>query len=76
MIINKIKMEGENKTSSYVYTMPCKPGSVFVNFGQDCLNDCMFCVKRFGNFFGYSLNVEYSPETLGNIYGEIRCRIS
>ena len=47
--------------------MPCKPGSVFVNFGQDCLNDCRFCVKRFENFFGYSLNVEYTPETFGNI---------
>jgi TatD family-associated radical SAM protein len=60
-------MENENRFSSYVYTMPCKPGSVFVNFGKDCLNDCRFCVKRFGNFFGYFLNVEYTPETLGNI---------
>jgi TatD family-associated radical SAM protein len=60
-------METKNESSSYVYTMPCKPGSVFVNFGQDCLNDCRFCVKRFGNFFGYSLNVEYSSETLGHI---------
>jgi TatD family-associated radical SAM protein len=60
-------METKNKSSSYVYTMPCKPGSVFVNFGKDCLNDCTFCVKRFGNFFGYSLNIDYSEETLGNI---------
>lgn len=51
--------------------MPCKPGSIFVNFGKDCLNDCRFCVKRFGSFFGYSLNVDYTPETLGNIEKEL-----
>lgn len=45
---------------SYVYTLPCKPGSVFVNFGASCLNDCRFCVKRFGKFFGYDLDEEYS----------------
>jgi len=62
-----MKMKNKDESSSNVYTMPCKPGSVFVNLGQDCLNDCRFCVKRFGRFFGYSLNVEYSPETLVNI---------
>lgn len=47
---------------NHVYTMPCKPGSVFVNFGADCLNDCRFCVKKFGRFFGYELGKEYSEE--------------
>ena len=48
------------KTSDCVYTLPCKPGSAYVNFGADCLNDCRFCVKRFGTFFGYELGEEYS----------------
>lgn len=48
----------------YVYTLPCKPGSVFVNFGSDCLNDCRFCVKRFGKFFGYDLSKKYSGKAI------------
>lgn len=47
---------------SNVYTLPCKPGSVYVNFGADCLNDCRFCVERFGRFFGYDLDKEYSEK--------------
>lgn len=39
-----------------IYTLPCKPGSVYINFGRDCLNDCRFCVSRFGKFFGYILD--------------------
>lgn len=45
-----------------VYTLPCKPGSVYINFGADCLNDCRFCVERFGKFFGYDLSEEYSEK--------------
>jgi len=60
-------MENENKSSSNVYTMPCKPGSIFVNFGEGCLNDCRFCVKRFGNFFGYSLDSHFDNQTVKNI---------
>lgn len=39
-----------------VYMLPCKPGSVYVNLGRDCLNDCRFCVSRFGDFFGQDLH--------------------
>jgi len=46
----------------YVYTLPCKPGSAFVNFGAGCLNECRFCVERFGTFFGYELGREYSEK--------------
>ncbi len=60
---------------SNVYTMPCKPGSVFVNFGEGCLNDCRFCVKRFGNFFGYSLDSSFDDQTVDNITGGLE-RIS
>ena len=45
-----------------VYTLPCKPGSLFINFGARCLNECRFCVKRFGTFFGYELDPDYSKE--------------
>lgn len=48
--------------TNYVYTLPCKPGAVFVNFGASCLNDCRFCVKRFGKFFGYELDEDYSEK--------------
>lgn len=50
-----------------VYTMPCKPGSVYVSFGEDCLNDCRFCVKRFENFFGYSLDPHFDKQTVEKI---------
>jgi len=46
-----------------VYLLPCKPGSIFVNLGTDCLNDCRFCVRRYRNFFGYDLNVPHSGDT-------------
>jgi TatD family-associated radical SAM protein len=46
----------------HVYTLPCKPGSVYINFGAECLNDCKFCVERFGKFFGYELGREYSEK--------------
>ncbi|MDO8647738.1 MAG: radical SAM protein [Candidatus Diapherotrites archaeon] len=55
---------GKNKMEQHVYTLPCKPGSVYVNFGAACLNDCRFCVKRFGKFFGYELGKEYSEKPI------------
>lgn len=48
-----------------VYMLPCKPGSVYVNLGRECLNDCRFCVSRFGEFFGYDLS--QSPPSSGDI---------
>ncbi|MBI4980985.1 radical SAM protein [Candidatus Woesearchaeota archaeon] len=47
-----------------VYTLPCKPGSIYINLGNDCLNDCRFCVKRYGSFFGYDLSVDRSSDIL------------
>ena len=61
LLMGKITTQ-RNKTENHVYTLPCKPGSVYVNFGADCLNECRFCVERFGNFFGYELGREYSKE--------------
>ncbi len=52
----------KEKMKDYVYTLPCKPGSVYINFGADCLNECRFCVERFGNFFGYDLGQGYSEK--------------
>lgn len=57
----------ENENTSNVYTMPCKPGLVYITLGEECLNDCRFCVKRFGNFFGYSLERLHSDKTLKNV---------
>ena len=54
----------DKKMVNYVYTLPCKPGSVYVNLGGDCLNDCRFCVRRFGDFFGYELGKGYSGNVL------------
>ncbi len=61
-----------------VYTMPCKPGSVYVNFGEECLNECRFCVKRFGNFFGYSLDSSFGNQTVDNIKGGLEriCKLN
>lgn len=59
--MSEIITQGDKK-ENHVYTLPCKPGSVYVNFGAGCLNDCRFCVKRFGRFFGYELGEEYSED--------------
>lgn len=45
-----------------IYFLPCKPGSVYINITDKCLNDCLFCIKRDGSMFygsNLSLNGKY-----------------
>ena len=46
------------------YYLPCKPGSIYLNVTDECLNDCLFCIKRDGPvFFGSDLSLEgWNPE--------------
>lgn len=40
------------------YFLPCKPGSVYVNVTDHCLNDCLFCIQRDGPiFYGSNLSL-------------------
>lgn len=48
-----------------IYFLPCKPGSVYINVTDKCINKCLFCIKRDGPFFfgsDLSLNGKY-PES-------------
>lgn len=47
-----------------VYYMPCKPGSVYINVTDQCVNNCLFCIKRDGPvFFGHDLSLfEQDPK--------------
>lgn len=49
-----------------LYYLPCKPGSVYVNVTNTCLNNCLFCIKRDGSvFFGADLSLDkWVPEPL------------
>ena len=46
------------------YMLPCKAGSVYINVTSECLNHCLFCIRRDGPlFFGYDLSLKGSnPE--------------
>lgn len=38
------------------YFLPCKPGSIYLNVTDQCLNNCRFCIKHDGwTFFGSRL---------------------
>ncbi|MBI2192048.1 MAG: radical SAM protein [Planctomycetes bacterium] len=38
------------------YFLPCRPGAIYVNVTDHCLNDCRFCIRRDGPmFFGQDL---------------------
>lgn len=49
---------------SITYFLPCKPGAVYVNVTDRCLNNCLFCIRRNGpRFFGHDLTSgEHGPE--------------
>ena len=39
------------------YTIPCKPGTVYIPITTECTNYCRFCISRVdGKFFGYDIN--------------------
>lgn len=41
-----------------VYYLPCKPGAIYINITDRCLNDCLFCIRRNGPiFFGSNLSL-------------------
>lgn len=46
------------KNNNLIYFLPCKPGSVYANITDECINDCLFCVKRDGPvFYGSDLSL-------------------
>jgi len=54
-----------------LYVLPCKPGSIYVNVTNDCLNDCLFCIKRDGCiFYGADLSIGHLSPTTEAILAE------
>jgi TatD family-associated radical SAM protein len=44
---------------SLVYYLPCKPGALYLNVTERCLNACLFCIKRDGStFYGCDLSLD------------------
>lgn len=57
----------------FAYFLPCKPGSVYVNITDACLNECLFCIKRDGTiFFGSDLALGNSLPSFEEIIADIR----
>jgi TatD family-associated radical SAM protein len=51
-----------------VYYLPCKPGSLYINVTDRCLNGCLFCIKRDGSkFYGCDLSLHGIEPTAPNI---------
>ncbi len=61
-----------------IYYLPCKPGSVYVNVTNTCLNDCLFCIKRKGPvFYGVDLSLDRgvpSPSEIAECFESLRNR--
>ena len=61
------------KYANFIYFMPCKPGSVYVNITGACLNECLFCIKRDGTFFfGSDLSLTNRSVLSNEIIAEFR----
>lgn len=42
-----------------IYFLPCRSGSVYVNIANECLNNCLFCIRRKGwEFYGSNLALD------------------
>lgn len=55
------------------YFVPCRPGAVYVNVTDACLNDCLFCIKRSGHvFFGTDLSLNGRSLDPCDILGALR----
>ncbi len=51
-------MKNNRDHREIIYFLPCKPGSAYINITADCLNDCLFCIKRDGPiFYGSDLSL-------------------
>jgi TatD family-associated radical SAM protein len=58
--------------SNAVYCLPCKPGSVYVNTTDRCLNACLFCIKRDGPmFYGRDLFLHGTEPTTHEIVASL-----
>lgn len=59
--------------SRIVYFLPCRPGTVYVNITENCLNDCRFCIKRKGTvFFGQDMSLKNGPPSANEIVKALR----
>lgn len=71
------RLKNMSNNSKVIYFMPCKPGSVYVNVTSQCLNDCLFCIKRNGyEFFGQNLEQGESFSTVGQTTIELKRKCS
>jgi TatD DNase family protein len=72
MTTRKAKSPNSTDKSSVVYLMPCRPGAMYVNVTDACLNDCNFCIKRDGAiFFGQNLSLRGRNPSSVEMFGAI-----